>query len=164
MVLGLAAHGQDAAGAPGLGRGPAQHGEKILARDMMGAGAARQKPPGLETAQGRGVEPQVGPKRRGKVLLGGDEARRIEEDEVRDYRLFPSREGLQHLRRVRGVELAGLVPVEAGVLAGKLDGVAPLAVDGMSLDGTIYGVPESLKAVALYYNKAMLPTPPASAL
>ncbi len=40
--------------------------------------------------------------------------------------------------------------------------MAPLAVDGMSLDGKIYGVPESLKAVALYYNKSMLPTPPAT--
>jgi arabinogalactan oligomer/maltooligosaccharide transport system substrate-binding protein len=57
---------------------------------------------------------------------------------------------------------AGLIADVTDLLAGKLDGVAPLAVDGMSLDGTIYGVPESLKAVALYYNKAMLPTPPAT--
>ena len=46
------------------------------------------------------------------------------------------------------------------MLAGKLDMVAPVAVDGMKVDGKLYGVPESAKAVALYYNKALLPTPP----
>jgi len=55
---------------------------------------------------------------------------------------------------------AGLLADITDLLKGKLDGVAPLAVDGMSLDGKIYGVPESLKAVALYYNKSMLPNPP----
>ncbi len=38
-------------------------------------------------------------------------------------------------------------------LAGKLDMVAPVAVEGMKVDGVLYGVPESAKAVALYYNK-----------
>lgn len=57
---------------------------------------------------------------------------------------------------------AGLIADITDLVAGKLDGVAPLAVDGMSLDGKIYGVPESLKAVALYYNKSMMATPPAT--
>src|SRR3990172_5033977 len=57
---------------------------------------------------------------------------------------------------------AGLVADITALVDGKLDGVAPLAVDGMSLDGAVYGVPESLKAVALYYNKSMMPTPPAT--
>jgi arabinogalactan oligomer/maltooligosaccharide transport system substrate-binding protein len=47
-------------------------------------------------------------------------------------------------------------------LDGKLDGVAPVAVDGMKVDGSIYGVPESAKAVALYYNTSLLATPPAT--
>ena len=57
---------------------------------------------------------------------------------------------------------AGLIADVTALLSGKLDGVAPLAVEGMSLEGKMYGVPESLKAVALYYNKEMLPTPPAT--
>lgn len=39
---------------------------------------------------------------------------------------------------------------------GKLDGYAKLSVDGMSLDGKLYGIPESLKAVAMYYNKDLI--------
>ena len=39
---------------------------------------------------------------------------------------------------------------------GKLDGFGKLSVDGMSLDGKLYGIPESLKAMALYYNKDLL--------
>jgi arabinogalactan oligomer/maltooligosaccharide transport system substrate-binding protein len=45
-------------------------------------------------------------------------------------------------------------------LAGKLDKVSQPGVDGMKVDGKIYGVPESAKAVALYYNKSLLPTVP----
>jgi arabinogalactan oligomer/maltooligosaccharide transport system substrate-binding protein len=55
---------------------------------------------------------------------------------------------------------AGLIDDITSLLQGKLDGYTPLAVDGMSLEGKIYGVPESLKAVAFYYNKELLPTPP----
>ncbi len=47
-------------------------------------------------------------------------------------------------------------------LAGKLDAFAPVAVDGMRVDGVLYGVPESAKAVALYYNKSLIATPPAT--
>jgi len=39
---------------------------------------------------------------------------------------------------------------------GKLDGYAKLSVEGMSVDGKLYGIPESLKAVELFYNKDLL--------
>ncbi len=57
---------------------------------------------------------------------------------------------------------AGLVADITELAAGKLDGVSQLGIDGMSLDGKLYGIPESLKAVAFWYNKDMLPTPPAT--
>jgi len=47
-------------------------------------------------------------------------------------------------------------------LAGKLDTVSATGVDGMKVDGKMYGVPESAKAVALYYNKSLVATPPAT--
>jgi arabinogalactan oligomer/maltooligosaccharide transport system substrate-binding protein len=40
--------------------------------------------------------------------------------------------------------------------------VSQLGIDGMSLDGKLFGVPESLKAVALWYNTDLLPEPPAT--
>ncbi len=45
-------------------------------------------------------------------------------------------------------------------LAGRLGKVSATGVEGMKVDGVIYGVPESAKAVALYYNTDLLPTPP----
>src|SRR5437762_13450651 len=45
-------------------------------------------------------------------------------------------------------------------LKGKLDKVAPLGVDGLKVNGKLYGVPMLFKAVALYYNKDKVPTPP----
>ena len=42
------------------------------------------------------------------------------------------------------------------MLVGKLDAVSQTGVDGMKVDGKLYGVPESAKAVALYYNKSMV--------
>ncbi|MFN8595687.1 MAG: extracellular solute-binding protein [Anaerolineae bacterium] len=45
-------------------------------------------------------------------------------------------------------------------LAGKLDADSKVAVEGMTVDGKIWGVPESAKAVALYYNKSTVPEPP----
>jgi arabinogalactan oligomer/maltooligosaccharide transport system substrate-binding protein len=56
----------------------------------------------------------------------------------------------------------GLVLDITDKLAGKLDKVSGPAVDGMKVDGKMYGVPESAKAVALYYNKELLPEPPKS--
>jgi arabinogalactan oligomer/maltooligosaccharide transport system substrate-binding protein len=57
---------------------------------------------------------------------------------------------------------AGLIADVTALAEGKFGDYAPLAVDGMSLDGKIYGVPESLKAVAFWYNKDLLPEPPAT--
>ncbi len=47
-------------------------------------------------------------------------------------------------------------------LQGRLANIVPVGVDGMKVDGQIYGVPESAKAVALYYNKSLIDTPPAT--
>lgn len=55
---------------------------------------------------------------------------------------------------------AGLVDNLDSYLAGKLDNVLQVAIDGMKVDGVLYGVPESAKAVALYYNKSFVQTPP----
>lgn len=57
---------------------------------------------------------------------------------------------------------ASLIADITDLAKGKLGDYSQLSVDGMSLDGKLYGIPESLKAVALYYNKSMLPTPPAT--
>ncbi len=44
--------------------------------------------------------------------------------------------------------------------AGKLDGFAQLSIDGCTVDGKLYCIPESLKAVGMYYDKTAVPTPP----
>jgi len=54
----------------------------------------------------------------------------------------------------------GLVLALDDKLAGKLDKVSGPGVDGMKVDGKLYGVPESAKAVALYYNKDLVANPP----
>ncbi|HET7828427.1 MAG TPA: extracellular solute-binding protein [Candidatus Limnocylindrales bacterium] len=58
---------------------------------------------------------------------------------------------------------------DAGVLAdlttaleGKLEGFNPVAVDGSKVDGKLYMVPESLKAVALWYDNSAVTTAPAT--
>ena len=48
------------------------------------------------------------------------------------------------------------------LLAGKTEGINQLGIDGMTVEGKIYGVPESMKAVAFWYNTDMLPEPPAT--
>ena len=55
---------------------------------------------------------------------------------------------------------AGLIADITDLTKGKLEGVSKLGIDGMTLDGKLYGIPESLKAVTLWYNKSMLPEPP----
>jgi arabinogalactan oligomer/maltooligosaccharide transport system substrate-binding protein len=50
----------------------------------------------------------------------------------------------------------GLVLQLDSLLQGKLDKVSNSGVEGMKVDGKLYGVPESAKAVALYYNKSLL--------
>ncbi len=57
---------------------------------------------------------------------------------------------------------AGVLQELDTLLAGRLQNVYPDAIEGMKLNGHIYGVPESAKAVALYYNKSTVPTPPAT--
>jgi arabinogalactan oligomer/maltooligosaccharide transport system substrate-binding protein len=42
-----------------------------------------------------------------------------------------------------------------------LEGYQQVAIDGSKVDGVFYMVPESLKAVALWYDKSAIPTPPA---
>ena len=41
-----------------------------------------------------------------------------------------------------------------------LEGYLPVAIEGSKVDGSFYMVPESLKAVALWYDKSALATPP----
>ncbi|HSH04426.1 MAG TPA: extracellular solute-binding protein [Anaerolineae bacterium] len=55
---------------------------------------------------------------------------------------------------------SGLVLDITDLLDGKLENVVDTGVAGMMVDGQMYGVPESAKAVALYYNKSMVDTPP----
>jgi|GEM_PF-832071 len=45
---------------------------------------------------------------------------------------------------------------------GKLDSYLPPALDGMKVGGSLYGIPESLKAVSLYYNRSMMPAAPST--
>lgn len=56
----------------------------------------------------------------------------------------------------------GLIADITDLAKDKLGDYAPLSVDGMTLDGKLYGIPESLKAVVFWYNKDMLKTPPAT--
>jgi arabinogalactan oligomer / maltooligosaccharide transport system substrate-binding protein len=55
---------------------------------------------------------------------------------------------------------AGIVSELDTYLQGKTDAYSNVAVDGMKVDGKIYGVPESAKAVALYYNKSLIKDAP----
>jgi arabinogalactan oligomer/maltooligosaccharide transport system substrate-binding protein len=57
---------------------------------------------------------------------------------------------------------AGLIADITDLAEGKLGEFSDLSVQGMSLDGKLYGVPESLKAVAFWYNTELLPEPPAT--
>ncbi len=54
----------------------------------------------------------------------------------------------------------GFVLDITGFLKGRLEGVNPVAVDGMMVNGRMFGVPESAKAVGLYYNRAFISEPP----
>ena len=48
------------------------------------------------------------------------------------------------------------------LVKGKLGDYAPLSVEGMTVGGKVFGVPESLKAVEFWYDKTKLATPPAT--
>jgi arabinogalactan oligomer/maltooligosaccharide transport system substrate-binding protein len=56
----------------------------------------------------------------------------------------------------------GLIADISSLAEGRLGDYAPLSVEGMSVDGQLYGIPESLKAVVFWYNKEMIETPPAT--
>ena len=57
---------------------------------------------------------------------------------------------------------AGTVAPLDDLLAGKLDGYSAAGVAGVTVDGKIYAVPGIIKAVAIYYNKDTVATPPAT--
>ena len=57
---------------------------------------------------------------------------------------------------------ASLIADITDLVKGKLADYAPLSVEGMSVGGKIFGVPESLKAVEFWYDKSKLATPPAT--
>ena len=57
---------------------------------------------------------------------------------------------------------AGLFLDVTSMLEGKLANVSDVAVEGSKVDGKLYMVPESLKAVAMYYDKSKVTTPPAT--
>lgn len=62
-------------------------------------------------------------------------------------------------------ELAGadlVKPLDDMVTADDLAAYVPSAVDALKYDGKLYGLPESIETVALYYNTDMVPTPPTS--
>ncbi len=55
---------------------------------------------------------------------------------------------------------AGLIADITDLAAGKLGEYSQISVDGMSVEGKLYGLPESLKAVAFWYNTELLPEAP----
>ena len=57
---------------------------------------------------------------------------------------------------------AGLVAPVDVLVAGKLDGYTQAGINGVTVDGKMYAVPGIAKAVALYYNKSTVATPPAT--
>ncbi len=57
---------------------------------------------------------------------------------------------------------AGLFLDITSMLQDKLGNDSATAVEGSKVDGKLYMVPESLKAVAMYYNKSKIATPPAT--
>ncbi|MBP7687011.1 MAG: extracellular solute-binding protein [Thermoflexales bacterium] len=56
----------------------------------------------------------------------------------------------------------GLIAPLDDLLKGKTDAFPPASFEGAVVDGKVYGVPGIIKAVALYYNKSTVPTPPAT--
>jgi len=55
---------------------------------------------------------------------------------------------------------AGLFLDLTTLLDGKLTNDSQVSIDGSKVDGKLYEVPESLKAVAAYYDKSKIATPP----
>lgn len=61
-----------------------------------------------------------------------------------------------------GQARAGTIADITDLVAGKLGDYSELSQGGMMYDGKMYGLPESLKAVAMWYNTDLLPVPPAT--
>jgi len=59
------------------------------------------------------------------------------------------------------VRASVVAPID-DLVQGKLDGYTQAGIDGVTVDGQMYAVPGIAKAVALYYNKDTVPTPPAT--
>jgi arabinogalactan oligomer / maltooligosaccharide transport system substrate-binding protein len=57
---------------------------------------------------------------------------------------------------------AGALADITSQLSGKLEGFSQVAIDGSQVGGKFYMVPESLKAVALWYDATDIPTAPAT--
>jgi len=57
---------------------------------------------------------------------------------------------------------AGLFLDISMYLEGKLPNMSEVSIEGSKVDGKFYMVPESLKAVAMYYDKSKISTPPAT--
>lgn len=57
---------------------------------------------------------------------------------------------------------AGLFLDISSQLEGKLPNASEVSIEGSKVDGKFYMVPESLKAVAMYYDKSKVATPPAT--
>lgn len=57
---------------------------------------------------------------------------------------------------------AGLFLDISSQLEGKLPNASEVSIEGSKVDGKFYMVPESLKAVAMYYDKSKIATPPAT--
>lgn len=57
---------------------------------------------------------------------------------------------------------SGTIMDITSLVEGKLGDYSELSQGGMMYDGKMYGIPESLKAVAFWYNKDLMPTPPAT--
>ncbi len=55
---------------------------------------------------------------------------------------------------------AGLVAPIDDLMKDHLGDFSKAGVDGLTVDGQLYGVPGIIKAVALYYNKSTIPNPP----
>jgi arabinogalactan oligomer / maltooligosaccharide transport system substrate-binding protein len=61
-----------------------------------------------------------------------------------------------------GQARAGTIADITDLVAGKLGDYSELSQGGMMYDGKMYGIPESLKAVAFWYNTDLLPEAPAT--
>ena len=57
---------------------------------------------------------------------------------------------------------AGLIADITDLATSKLGDYGPLSIEGMQVDGKLYGIPESLKAVVFWYDKSKITTPPAT--